>query len=425
MRVFTTLLLLLAGTAFACPWDYETFAAETGALPCLGALAAGVYPSHSPEYLARKLAMTEWQLAFAPRAPAVLDARVVTLLALKKPAEAVTVARARLALEPDAYESHSNLATALTFSGELDEALKEVDAALAKNPQAHFGRETAHRQLLVYLLKLKTDATLATREDFLGRKVGVASPHGERDALELEALISMISVYGAADVAHLWVALGDLALSVDAPRIAWAAFNRAVTLKHPAPLKAALDAAERRAREQWKPSPMIASVLEIQPDGGIAGGEGGWAGMARSVAQEESKYKARWDAYVKSEKQLLAAGLTYWNAAGATALYARQVSVGLRCPASSQSAAAPPTGATENTVYLRLGELSREASCARAAEILDRALGADEGEALRLRARVGVINEGELDALSELFARCGEKLVAVRTRARALTTDSR
>lgn len=421
MKIAACFVMLCAGAAAACPWDYETFVAESAALPCLGSLAAGVYPSHTPEYWKRRLDMADWQLAFAPNALGALDAKIVALLALRRSDEAVKVARARLALAPDAYEGHANLSTALTFAGQLDEALKEVDAALAKNPQAHFGRERVHRQLLDYLVRLRAEPALAEREDFLGHPLGVAAKPGEQAALELDALISMISVYGASEVSHLWVALGDAALSQDKPRVAWAAFDRAASLKHPAAavLKRARDAIEQSVKAAWKPSPGIAELLadhSLELDSGA----GGWAGMARSVEHERMRYQGRWDAYAKSEKQLLAAGLTFWNATGAAALYARQVSLGLRCAAPVLPAppvAEPPA----ESVYARLGELVRLQSCARAAELLGAALPV-EAEALSKRAAgTPLVADLELDGLSELFARCGEKLAPIRTQAAKLT----
>lgn len=424
MRAASLCLVVVtaANAAWACPWDYETFAAESAALPCLGAIAVGVYPSHGPDYWKRRLELADWQLAFAPNALGALDAKVVSLLALKRADDAVTVARARLALAPDAYESHANLSTALTFAGQLDEALAEVDRALASNPQAHFGREKVHRQLLAYLVRLRAEPALVEREDFLGQALGVASKRpAEETALELDALVSMIAVYGASEVPHLWAALGDTALTRGQPRVAWAAFARARTLKHPAAaaLARAQQTIEADLKAAWKPSPDIAGMIAdgiLRPDSE----EGGWAGMQRSVEHERSRYQARWDAYLKSEKQLLAAGLTFWNAAGAAALYARQVSLGLRCaaPVFPEKPAAPPAA---DGVFARLGDQVRLRSCGSAAEVLGKAL-VTEKEALAQRAAGAPLEaDAELDGLSELFARCGSKLAAVKAKAAAVT----
>lgn len=424
MRAATLCLVLTsASAAWACPWDYETFAAESAALPCLGAIAVGVTPSHGPDYWKRRLELADWQLTFAPNALGALDAKVVSLLALKRPEEAVKVARARLALAPDAYESHANLSTALTFAGQLDEALAEVDKALAVNPRAQFGREKVHRPLLAYLVRLRAEPALVEREDFLGQALGVASKRpAQETALELDALVSMIAVYGASEVAHLWAALGDTALTRGQPRVAWAAFERARGLKHPAAaaLGRAQAAIEADLKAAWKPSPGIAELLAdgaLTPDSE----EGGWAGMQRSIEHERSRYQARWDAYLKSERQLLAAGLTFWNAAGAAALYARQVSLGLRCaaPIFPEKPAAPPAA---DGVYARLGEAVRLKSCGSAAEVLGKALVAEKDALVARAAGAPLEADGELDGLSELFARCGSKLAAVKSKAAAVTS---
>ena len=57
-----------------------------------------------------------------------------------------------------AYETAANRGTILVHAGRLEEGLKEIDRALAINPDAHFGRERIQKLLVEYLLEKRGDA---------------------------------------------------------------------------------------------------------------------------------------------------------------------------------------------------------------------------------------------------------------------------
>jgi len=341
--------MLSAASAWACGWSYETFVAETGSLPCVEAVAVMRPPRHAPLLLQRQVDVAELALALIPGSLAAYDARTNAWLHLGKVDRALESAKARAALAPGDYGSRANLGTVLTFTGELDAALVEVKATLEKDPNAHFGRERFHAQLLEYLIALKADPSLATKRDFLGLSLTkddalkgnpAKVPAGARDAL-----VSMLGVYGAAENPHVLYALGNVLALEREPKLAFAAWFFALQKHHPAeqlvvPWMLDINTA---AHEEWLKTSNRIHPNEIDI---IVGGNTGpldlsfwrfsdnWAGLAWSSLKRQELWEARQKLSWDHEQKQLALGTPVWTEAGLSVLVTYQRRLGLRCPSA-------------------------------------------------------------------------------------------
>jgi len=65
---------------------------------------------------------------------------------------------------PGKYETYANLGTFYTHSGQLEKGVKEIDHAIAINPDAHFGREIYQKHLVNYVLLKRKDGKLETSQ---------------------------------------------------------------------------------------------------------------------------------------------------------------------------------------------------------------------------------------------------------------------
>ena len=337
------LLTLSGSTALACGWDYETFVAETGSLPCVEAVALVRPPKHSPVLLQRRVDVAELALLLVPSSLAAHDARTNALLHLGKLPLALESAKARAALAPDDYGSRANLGTVLTFTGDLEAALTEVKAVLAKDPQAHFGREKFHARFLEYLLTLPKDATLAAQRDFLG----LTPSSSVKDVPEhaLDALLSMLGVYGASENPHLLFALGNVLNAQGEPKLAFAAWKSALERKHPGKtlLVPVMEKINAAAHDAWKKE---LKPGELRDDGPLLNGARDpswsseahwqlgdqWAGLWWSARQRQDVWSSRQSALNEAEEKQLALGTPVWTEAGLQVLLTTQRRLGFRCP---------------------------------------------------------------------------------------------
>jgi tetratricopeptide (TPR) repeat protein len=359
---FLAAALASSRVARACGWDGESYHAEAKSLPCVYAAVTGIYPKHTPEYFETRAAAAEAALAWAPTDVAALDDRGLALMRLGRLADARAVMERRLALEPDAYASHANLGTLYTFTGDWDLALAHIDRAMKIEPAAHFGREGYHRQLVVYLKAVAADRAVALDKDFLGLSLTkeqrlsgspakLAAAGIAPDAID--ALVSMITVYGADRVSHVYVALGNvLALHGDL-RLAWTAYADALALKHPRDAGLARWQGELQGKisdEHFRNAPPRA------PDrpGGYQGMDRGFGGAASVAGHMDYNY-GNW------ERQQLRKGLPVWREAGLSVVYAKMHALGKRCAtpglvderpadpkvddAAAKAAASPPASA--------------------------------------------------------------------------------
>lgn len=160
-------LTLAPATASACLQYRETFDAEAYALPCVLDALLGTFPSHSLEYHETQLAAADLALAWAPGWTEALDLETATLIKLGRLEEARASLALRARLEPDSYETHAHLGTLYTFTAELEAALEHIDRALELRPDAHYGRELYHRQLLDWLARSANDPDSVDPLNFL------------------------------------------------------------------------------------------------------------------------------------------------------------------------------------------------------------------------------------------------------------------
>jgi tetratricopeptide (TPR) repeat protein len=158
-------LLLPRSDAAACGWDWETYHAEAKSLPCVHDALLGFWPKHVDEYHQARIEAADHALRWLPNWTEGLDAKGLSLLHLGRLEQAEAVMKQRHAIAPDAYPSHANLGTLYTFSGEFARALEHIDASMAIEPEAHFGRETYHRALVVFLERVAADPEIARREN--------------------------------------------------------------------------------------------------------------------------------------------------------------------------------------------------------------------------------------------------------------------
>lgn len=161
----------VAGAAMApCLWDSDTLDTELRGLPEAFDLVVGKWHRHSDAYYRERVARLR-------------DAADITLdgcddlavayerLGERDEAVATMAQKARL-LEaaPDdghRYRYHANLGTFHAHAGRYEQALTELRAAVAINPDAHFGREAFQIELIEYAAAAKADPQLWRRLSFL------------------------------------------------------------------------------------------------------------------------------------------------------------------------------------------------------------------------------------------------------------------
>jgi tetratricopeptide (TPR) repeat protein len=359
MRIRRGLFLLLvlalptySGEAIACGWDDETIPAEQGTLACMYDAVLGTFAKHTPAYYQARLDAADAMLNYDPNYRRALDMKAIAALKLRRFDVAEMVMKRRLEVYPTEYASQANLGTLFTFTGKWDEALKYVDAAMKIEPKAHFGREKYHRMLVEYLRNLSSTPALA-KENFLrvhvtdelrfsGAKDKFAQLGLEDDVFD--ALVAMITVYGADDVPHVYFALGDLLAARGDQQLAWVAYQRAVELKHgeaasirqwqktlatglrTKQLARANQMARGRGQPE-EPSPARGTIEDAYKSLRQAPGMGTDVEVSRAAANA-ARYRT-W------ETKAVASGLTVWTPAGVDAVYKKMEALVPRCKSPS------------------------------------------------------------------------------------------
>jgi tetratricopeptide (TPR) repeat protein len=337
----------------ACLWDDEVYEAEERAMPCLTSAVVGSFPRHTPSYYQARLSAAESVLAADPFNTWALDLAGVALLKQGKLKESEAMMLRRQEAQPDAYATHANLGTLYTFSGDFDAALTHIDRAMAVEPKAHFGREKYHRLLVVYLKALKAQPARAT-ENFLGVTVTDAerssgSPQKFDAAMQkaglgrdaFDALVAMITVYGASDNPHVLAGAGDMLALFGSIGYAGVAYTRAAKLKHPA-------AAEMNRRAKL----LLGKLAERTPKRPKDEGQD-----PQFHSMDELLYLAEHpeaDPAKPSPRALFAAfeereikkGLAVWTKDGLSRLYQEQDRLAPRCPVGASFRELSEPGAT-------------------------------------------------------------------------------
>ncbi len=345
-----TVTAALAGrAAHACGWDSESYYAEAHSLPCVYDAIFGHYPKHTAEYHETRIAAADAALAWAPFDVAALDDKAIALLKLGRLEESRAVMLKLEEADPEGYGTHANLGTLQTFTGAYEQALVHIDRAMAIEPQAHFGRERYHRQLVVFLAAGQKDPAQLARGNFLGLELSEAQRFGGspaafaaagQDPAAFDALVSMIAVYGADHMSHLYFALGDLLALHGDLRLAWSAYKRASELDHP----------RRTEIKRWLPRLQTAVAVQPghvrrvplgardsvpadpdNPESHSIYKEGGYLGVDSVYLTGRALAAQFVEAYQDWERRQLRHGLPVWRAAGMQAVYARQNISRKRC----------------------------------------------------------------------------------------------
>lgn len=168
-----TLVGLTEPEARACYWDRDTLATERARFPGVAELIAGAFARHSPEFYRWRAADRRRRLAAddvpADQRLAWTDDLAVALSKLEEHDAAIALLRGSLERDPDRYETHANLGTALIHAGELTDGLTHLRRAIEINPDAHFGREIVQQRLVEYVLEVrKRRPGLPLRDDDAG-----------------------------------------------------------------------------------------------------------------------------------------------------------------------------------------------------------------------------------------------------------------
>lgn len=336
--------LALSDSAPACGWSWETYAAEAKSLPCVHDTLVGYFPRHADAYHRAVIDAVGYATSWAPGFTAGLDAKGLSLMHLGELERARSVMLKRLEVAPNAYPSHANLGTLYTFTGEYEKALVHVDRAMALEPKAHFGREKYHRQLVEYLRDAKADPSVRLTRNFLGvSPTPVDRTQGNKARYEkagyeddaIDALVSMIAVYGAEELADLYLTLGELLALRGYPKLAFTAYKRASELKHPrekdlgiwrslvlSAIKGPPTEPRRRA-----PGPDGLDLFEERP--------GGHYGIAEFYAAKRRESDFMRAEFVRWEERQIRKGLAVWTRAGVETIYKRMNEVRARCPVPS------------------------------------------------------------------------------------------
>lgn len=248
------ILLLLAPTAFACLWDFDTLRDEKRGLPGVAELLAGRYERHSRFFYEQRVAQMTKRLADHPDDLAALDNLAVAYEKLDDRDHAIATMVKKDQLKPGEYTTYANLGTFYLHKGDYEHGIENIKKALAINPDAHFGREWVQLKLAEYYLAAKTDPGLLTRQDFLGaddfreyRRAMQIQPLHRGDAAEpidlpsnaMEGVIGILR-FGTGTSAELYLVLGEMledrgiaARQIGHLHLAYRAYLRAIELKHP------------------------------------------------------------------------------------------------------------------------------------------------------------------------------------------------
>jgi tetratricopeptide (TPR) repeat protein len=328
LAVVTAFVLLPVADARACGWDWETYHAEAKSLPCVHDALLGYWPKHTDAYHETRIAAADYGLRWVPGWTEGLDAKGISLLKLGRLEQAEVIMRRRHAIAPDAYPSHANLGTLYTFTGKLDAALLHIDVAMAREPNAHFGREKYHRALVVFLQRVTADPSVAQRENFLGLELSTQQRlHGSAavfSSLGLEeqafdALVSMLTVYGADGLPEIYLMLGELLAARGHLRLAYTAYRRARELGH-----VRNDELGRWVRQ-------LDEQLEAENRKPDNDGRNSYKGIGNTYVSTSRKAEAFQAEWAQWEHEQLAKGLEIWTQAGLDEVYARMQQERRRC----------------------------------------------------------------------------------------------
>lgn len=224
MKVLAILAITAATAAHACLWDSDTLSLEKSRFPGVAEIMSGKFPRHSPDYYEWRKKATEAQLAKEPKNPALYDDLAVAQHKLGDHKAAIATMQAKERAVPGIYETYSNLGTFYIYTGELDEALRWINKALAINPNAHFGREKYQKWLVEWVQAGKPqgpaeealgEGDLCGYALFIAGKTGFKGRPEDWSAPRREALAGVTGMMRFADYDNplLQEALGDVLIA--------------------------------------------------------------------------------------------------------------------------------------------------------------------------------------------------------------------
>ena len=252
MRALLLGLAIVVATARhsdACLWDYDTLKEESLGQADVAAVVTGDLKKHSSAFYEAKSTYTR---AIIDKGDAPKDRYDDLAVALAKSGtldDAIKVLDDKEKLFPGEYTTQANLGTFFAMKGDIKLALHYLKKAIAINPDAHFGREKYQIQLLGYLEKLAGDATLASKENFLGIDAGKDGFAGNTSVIinmsgrgakqgrkapsqPVAAIVGLMQFGDGQDSPHLWWALAWALIEQGNAQLALRALRRAEVLGH-------------------------------------------------------------------------------------------------------------------------------------------------------------------------------------------------
>lgn len=232
------LALASAPPARACLWDHDTLKEESLTDRDTAAVLRGEHGHHGAGFYPAKIAYTR-PLVDAGTAPKErYDDLAVALARTGAFDEALAVLAAKDQRFPDEYTTLANRGTFLAMKGDVAGALVELRRALAKNPDAHFGREEFQVKLLEYKLRVAKDPTVRERETFLGHDLDrliVQTKHKDDRDLDraVTAMVGLVRFGGADRDPDLWFGLAWTLMQRGDNQLALMALRRAELAGHP------------------------------------------------------------------------------------------------------------------------------------------------------------------------------------------------
>ena len=315
--VFSALIFFgIATSSKACLWDKDTIATEKARVPGVEELVFGNFPRHSQEFYEWRKERSEKSLAANPSELAIYDDLAVAQHKLGDHAAAIETMMRKEKIQPGVYETYSNMGTFYIYTGDLPEAVRCLDKALAINPDAHFGREKYQRWLVEWLLAGKPDAKGGSSDSLIYRPGGYAAfilgkqPVEARKAfaedLRRESIRGVMGMMRFADFDNpvLLEALGDLLLIGEAT--ANASHHATLAFLHASQVSKRADEQERLSRKfEMANRTLLASrepgLFKAQLKAGLAKGQAfaknvradelAWIAAGKDVSAEfEKKY---------------------------------------------------------------------------------------------------------------------------------------
>lgn len=271
IRFAFVVLLLLATSARACLWDYDTLNDERRGLPGIAEIIAGQWERHGEAFYRHRIAAMQKSLAEQSDDWTAWDNLSVAHEKVGEIDQAIRVSLDKEARSPGQYTTAANLGTFYLHQGDLARGMEHIRRALHINPDAHFGREKYQLQVAEYLkdpppadadgacgsfvvpMLEMTSATTRPAPATVEQRMTLARrgrPTAERRAeidKAIQGVVGMIR-FGTGVSPHLYYALGDLLSARGDTHLAHRAYLRAIELNHPNPKEVRAAAVAAAAR---------------------------------------------------------------------------------------------------------------------------------------------------------------------------------